>query len=495
MSDLALDRVPPIQRSLLRAVLDAARPDTPIVLVGGVVRDICAGRILPRSDEAATEPSPVRGIDIDLAVPHGALELARTIANRVHGAFVVLDGERGAARVVTTDARIDVADYRAATLDDDLLARDFTVNALAVSVPELLARGRAPIVDPASGLTDIARRRLEPPSAHVLADDPVRAVRGVRLEAVLGFRLTPRAERMIRSVAADVGRVSAERVRDELVVMLKLERTERPLRRLDALGLLDVIFPETAAMRATEQPAPHRFTVLEHSLRAVRAADGLRARLDAFGPLAAELGAHLAEPVAGGLDRGDLLKLAALLHDVSKPETHREIDGRIRFFEHDVIGAGRTRAIAERLRFPARATDILERLVRHHLRTMHLEQAGQVTRRARYRFFRDLGDDARDLLMLSLVDAAAVRGESPFRVWRRSRLIRDLILGSADAETVAATPPLVRGDDVMARFHVGPGPEVGRLLRIAREAQDLGLVGTRDEALAFLDSRRGDRLE
>ncbi|PYO01333.1 MAG: hypothetical protein DMD91_08100, partial [Candidatus Rokuibacteriota bacterium] len=163
------------------------------------------------------------------------------------------------------------------------------------------------------------------------------------------------------------------------------------------------------------------------------------------------------------MTRGHALKLAALFHDVAKPETRRAIGGRVRFFEHDLIGA-------------TAATSLVETLVRHHLRPMHLAAAATITPRARYRFYRDLGPDTRDLLALALVDAAAVRGEPPRRVWRRATLLRDLLAGWSEQQEVAAAPPLLRGDDVMRHFELQPGPEVGRLLRSAREAQDLGRV-------------------
>jgi hypothetical protein len=115
-----------------------------------------------------------------------------------------------------------------------------------------------------------------------------------------------------------------------------------------------------------------------------------------------------------------------------------------------------------------------------------------VTRRARYRFYRDLGADTRDLLLLALVDAAAVTGASPLVVWRRAGLIRDLLGGWLEADSAAAAPPLLRGQDVMTRYGLSPGPVIGHLLARAREAQDLGLVRTREEALAYLDSSDGD---
>jgi putative nucleotidyltransferase with HDIG domain len=475
---LRLDRLDPRAVGLLRVVAAEAEEAQAPVLVGGALRDAGLGRRPPH-------------VDVDVAVTQGAIHLARRVADRVGGAFVELDAERGAARVVTADARLDVADFRASTLEGDLAARDYTVNALAVPLGPLLARGSAPIVDPTGGLIDLPARRLRPHDERVLVDDPLRALRGARLEGELGFRLTPGAVRAIRRVAGEVARVSAERVRDELLAILRLPHAERALRRLDSLGLLVVVVPEVEPMRAATQPPPHRFGVLEHSFRAVAGVDRLLERLGQLHPFGEELAAHLAEPVGGGLDRRDVLKLAAFLHDVSKPETRRLIDGRIRFFEHDVIGAARVRAIGERLRLPERASAMLERLVRHHLRPMHLGQSGELTRRARYRFFRDLGTDARDLLLLTLVDAAAVTGESPLATWRRSSLVRDLLRGWQEEQASAAAPPLLRGEDVMEWFGLPPGPAVGALLRLAREAQDLGLVRNREEALAYLDSSRG----
>jgi putative nucleotidyltransferase with HDIG domain len=473
-----LEDLTPGARTLLRAVQSAAGRSRSPVLVGGAVRDAK----LPR----ARRPAPA---DLDVAVESGALDIARRVAARLGGAFVPLDPDRGAARVLTRGMCLDVTDWRAPTLEDDLAARDFTVNALAVPVRELLSRGRAGVIDPTGGLADLRSRRLRVHEPRVLAEDPLRTLRGVRLEAALGFRLTASTVRAIRVAAPGLAGVAAERIRDELLALLTLPRAAPALRRLDALGLLGVIVPEIEPMRGSTQPAPHRFPVLEHSLRAVAGADILVEELRELRPYGEELAAHMAEELGGGVRRGQVLKLAALLHDVSKPETRRLIDGRIRFFGHDVLGAARARDIAERLRLPVRARGVLERLVRHHLRLMHLAAAGRVTPRARYRFYRDLGEDTRDLLLLTLVDAAAVTGVSPRSIWRRASLVRDLLQGWE--ETPRAGPgaaPLVRGEDVMARFGIPPGPEVGRLLERAREAQGLGLVTTREEALAYLDS-------
>ena len=474
MAELRLDRLAPAQAALLRVAADAAGDGRDTVLVGGAIRDVVLRR---------------PAADVDIAVPSGAIALARRCAERLGGTCVVLDADRGVARVVADGGlTLDVTDFRAPTLEGDLLARDFTIDALAVSLSALVARGCAPIVDPTGGLADLAARRLRPAGPGVLEDDPLRTLRAVRLEATLGLRLTTSAARAVRGAARGLERVSAERVRDELLMLLGLADTARALRRADALGVLGVIIPEIEPMRGTRQPAPHRFDVLEHSLRAVAGCDRLLARLDALAPYGEELAVHVAEPLGGGARRSTALKLAALLHDVSKPETRRRVSGRVRFFEHDVIGARRVREIGERLRLPERLTALVERVVRHHLRPMHLGHAGAITPRARYRFYRDLREDTRDLLLLVLADAAAVTGASPLATWRRAGIVRELLAGWSEQREAQTQPPLLRGEDVMARFSLEPGPRVGWLLAQAREAQDLGRVQSREEALAYLDS-------
>src|SRR5206468_131698 len=239
-------------------------------------------------------------------------------------------------------------------------------------------------------------------------------------------------------------------------------------------------------------PPPPRFPHLERSLRALTAADCVPARLAAVVPFCEELRAHMNETTACSVTRGQVLKRGARLHDVATPETRRLVQGRVRFFDHDVVGAERARAIGRRLRLPERALGVLERLVRHHLRPMHLGASGRLTNRARSRFHRDLREDTQDLLLLALADAAAVTGTSPWSVWRRALLIRDLLGGWQELQAIEAAPPLLRGEDVMHRLGLAPGPAVGRALARVREAQALGRLKTRDEALAYLDSLSAD---
>lgn len=474
---VSLSAFPPLQQRLIRALAGLLDPSAEAFLVGGALRDLLLSR------------DPID--DLDFALPSRALETAQALAARIGGRYVCLDAARGAGRVVLTaeeHAQVDLTDFRGPTVEVDLRGRDLTINALAVPVRRLAEAGEAAILDPTGGLQDLAKHRIHLAGPKAFSDDPVRAVRAVRLALALGFSLDPAVGRAGRAVASRLGEVAPERVRDELVGILQLPAAGKGLRELDRLGLLAAILPESGPMKAASQPAPHRFSVWEHSLRAVEAVDRLLEELAELAPYHDDLSLHLAEPLGDGFTRREVLKLAALLHDLAKPRCRQEVDGQIRFFGHDTVGAAMAMEITQRLRLSGAAATLLERLVRQHLRPMHLAQLPEVSRRARYRFFRDLGADARDLLLLTLADAAAVRGVSPIAVWQGpdGQLVADLMRGWEEDQQQAAAPPLLRGEDVMAAFGLAPGPEVGRLLGLAREAQDLGQVRTREEALAHL---------
>ncbi|HEY7141642.1 MAG TPA: HD domain-containing protein [Methylomirabilota bacterium] len=473
MARVTLERHEPL-RPLLAAAAETV--EGPVWLVGGAVRDLLIGRTLS---------------DVDLALPGGSVAIARRLALRLDGAFVPLGEPHGMARVVLPGPparHVDLADFRGPSLAEDLAGRDVTIDALAVDLGALL-RGPAEIQDPTGGLVDLAAQRLRACRSTAFADDPVRVLRVLRLGHQLGFTVEPETEALARAGAPALGSVSAERVRDELTHLLRLGRVGAAVRQADAWSCLAVILPEMEAMRVATQSLPHRFTVWEHSLRALEAADSLLGDLALLAPHDARAAASLAEPMGSGLTRREVWKLAVLLHDVAKPETRSvDADGRTRFIGHDRIGAERVSAIATRLRWPGRAAEVLARLVRHHLRPMHLGMLDEITRRARYRFHRDVGEEVPALVCLTVADAAGTDGRAPGLVYRGETraLLESLLASEEPAAREAEAPPLVRGDEVMAALGLAPGPRVGLALRRVREAQALGLVRTREEALAWL---------
>ncbi|MDY7080328.1 MAG: HDIG domain-containing protein, partial [Chloroflexota bacterium] len=387
-----------------------------IWLAGGAVRDVLLER-------------PVH--DWDFAVDRDALGLARAVADVLGGAYFPLDAERGTGRVILTAANggrleLDFAVLRGADLEADLVARDFTINTLALDEAGAL-------VDLTGGKADLDARRIRATSRQAFRDDPVRLLRAVRMEAKLGFEIELQTAGWIRRDATLLAFPSAERVRDEFVRLLMVQGAATHLQRLDEFGLLSQVSPELESLKDVAQSLPHRFDVWRHTLLVADTLEGVIAAVvgedveprilagvpsAAWGDLArvlsqfaADVSAHLAVEVSGGRDRALLLKLAALLHDVGKPATWaQDEDGRIHFYNHELVGAQMAAARLQELRFSRDEVERMRVLVGQHLRPAHLARAERVTRRAVYRYFRATGCAGVDVVLLSLADHLAIWG-------------------------------------------------------------------------------------
>src|SRR5512144_578617 len=205
---VSLLAIPAAARRALALLAELGGVGRPLWLVGGAVRQLLASEPLA---------------DLDVAVPDGALALGRRLADRLEARFVVLDEGRGAGRIVGAAGQalpIDLVDFRAPTLEDDLRARDFTINALAVPLADLLRDGSAVVTDATGGLADLYARVVRLCSPTAIADDPVRVLRGVRLAMRSGWDLDPHVAAVMRAGAPLLADVATERVRDELVGIL-----------------------------------------------------------------------------------------------------------------------------------------------------------------------------------------------------------------------------------------------------------------------------------
>src|SRR3989338_88356 len=270
----------------------------------------------------------LRALNVDLAVPRGALVLARVLADALKAACVPLDEEAGTARVVILEdaARweIDLSDYRAPPLDAVLRRRDFTINAMAVPLADWLRQGGRPasVIDPLDGRGALARRELRACFAGTFEADPVRILRAFRFAAQLEFALAPSMEPLMRQATAHLPAVSGERIRDELLAVFETDRASQALQGLDAVGALEALMPELAPGRGLPQGDFHHLDVLAHEVEAVRQADRFLADFAEFsGPLQPVLAAYCAEEPVERRSRKALIKLAALLHDVGKPHS------------------------------------------------------------------------------------------------------------------------------------------------------------------------------
>ncbi len=499
----------------LSQFLDGQNVDS--YLVGGFVRDAMLVR------ETA---------DIDIAVASDALEVASKVAVAFDGRYVLLDKENRIARVVlpATDGSETATDslpraepkglpphFDFSTFDGaierDLARRDFTVNAMAVRLNRLnKGISKAQIIDPFGGRDDLVHHIIKAVTATVFEADAVRLLRAVRLAAELGFSIDRQTESLIRLYSHLISGVAGERVREELMRLLacppSLQTKDysrraidgaETLRQLDDLDLLTKLIPEMAEAKGVEQPKEHHWDVFEHSLRTVAAVDYLLRRgswefsgeaVLAAVPWSGALAEHFDSEVGFGSTRRTLLKLAALLHDVNKPQTKAfDANGRMRFLGHPLEGAARVVMILERLRFSGKEIKLVETEVMHHMRPTQLSNEGLPTNKAIYRYFRDTGDAGLDILFLSLADHLATRGpDLRSDGWgEHTRLVEYVIGKRFEQEKIVNPPKLVDGYDIIKFFRTTPGPEVGEMLELVREAQASGEITTREEALSFIE--------
>ncbi|MEE8413846.1 MAG: HD domain-containing protein [Dehalococcoidales bacterium] len=470
-----------------------AEQDIESYIVGGWVRD----GLLQRNVA-----------DIDFAVASDALEVASGIAGTLGGKYVLLDKENRIGRVVLPDKGITPPgvlpelDFTTINGDikTDLAQRDFTIDAMAVNLNQFNQDfSEIKIIDPFNGQDDIRRGIIRVVNETAFAADALRLLRAVRLAAGLGFNIEDKTESLIRLNAHLITGVAGERVREELLRLLTIPAAGQFISYLDELGLLTALFPELEITKGVQQPVEHHWDVFEHSLRTVKAVEFLFRQgtweyagddVQAAIPWSEALAQHFDREVSSGSTRKVLLKLAALLHDISKPQA-RAIDdtGRMRFLGHAKDGAVVVTDILERLRFSSKEIKLVETEVAHHLRPGQMSQEGLPGRRAIYRYFRDTGETGLDILFLSLADHLATRGpELDLDGWREHTGLVDYVISQRfEQENIVRPLKLIDGHDIISSFGINPGPEVGKLLESIREAQASGLVTTREEALSFVE--------
>ena len=475
-------------------------------LVGGLVRDMLLGR-----DTA----------DIDIAVDARALEIAPLAATALGGKYVLLDEVNGVGRVVLAKngaapaegkCELDFSTLKS-DIEQDLAQRDFTIDAMAVDLKEIIPEiltfpppgegievvlKPSALIDPFKGQDDLRQGVIRAVSETAFKSDAARLLRAVRLAAELGFSIDRETEMLIRHYCHLITGVAGERVREELVRILAVPGAGQPLAYLDELGLLTAIIPELAQAKGVKQPLIHFWDVFDHSIQTVTAIDFLLRQgnweytsQEVLPPVpwSTALAQHFEQEVSRGSTRRSLLKLAALLHDIAKPQTKAiDEDGRARFLGHATEGAAIAAGILERLRFSTRETKLVEVLIRQHLRPTQMSQNELPSHRAIYRYFRDTAEAGIDILFLSLADHLAARGPHlDLAQWQEHTQLAEYVLAKHFTEESLAVPPkLIDGHDLINIFGMSPGPEIGKLLEAVRETQAAGEVTDRQEALTYI---------
>jgi poly(A) polymerase len=463
----ALNRHAAVLAGIGRVFADAGHE---LYLVGGSVRDALLGRL---------------GTDLDFttdARPEQMQKMLRSWADALWDTGI----EFGTLGVGKDGDRLEITTFRADTydqvsrnpevrfgdrLDDDLVRRDFTVNAMAVRIT---ADGPGEFLDPLGGLAALQARVLDTPSAPEVSfgDDPLRMLRAARFVSQLEFTIAPRVLTALLEMAPQLGRITAERVAAELD---KLLLGTDPVAGIDLMvqtGLGDVVLPEVGAMRmAIDEHHQHK-DVYWHSLTVLKQAIELEEAPDL------------------------VLRWAALLHDIGKPATRKhERDGGVSFHHHEVVGAKMVRKRMRALRYSKQMIDDVSQLVYLHLR-FHGYGDGRWTDSAVRRYVTDAGPLLPRLHKLVRADCTTRNKRRAARLQANYDDLEHRIEELAAKEDLARVRPDLDGNEIMKILDIPAGPEVGEAWRHLKELRlDRGPL-SHEEAVEELTkwwNARGDR--
>jgi len=451
----------------------AARLPGPIYLVGGAVRDLALGEAASDLDVVTTAPLDLAAAQLAEALRVRAIPLGRP-PKRIY-------------RFAPHGLIIDLAPAEGGSLEQDLARRDLTINAMAL---DLTAGSEADrLFDPYGGLSDLEHRTARFVSEKAVLDDPLRLLRFFRFAATLGLRPDPASLTWVARHAPLITRSAGERVRTELIKLLAAPRSHPFVRLMLDHGLLEVLIPELVPLRLCDQNEFHHLPVLGHTLLALDQLEGILERPEVWLP-------GFAEPIQSdllGTVRGALLKLAMLLHDIGKARTlSTDATGGIHFYRHEVVGEKMAAAVTERLRMSRVEDTFVRGLVRQHLHPWHLfesERRGTLKQKGVLRFLARVGDRLAPLLVHALADGLATQGP---KVQAGRPELKDLAaffhrLLKEQAVQRQERPRLLSGHEIMRAFGLAPSPVVGRLLRAIGEAQALGRIENREQALRLAE--------
>ncbi|NMN02713.1 CCA tRNA nucleotidyltransferase [Bifidobacterium panos] len=415
-------------------------------LVGGPVRDLLLHR--PSHDlDFCTSARPEQFEPIlrrfgrdgfwDMGRKFGTLGAMR---RRDDGTAVQVEVTTYRADTYDPDSRKPEVAY-GDTLEGDLSRRDFTINAMALRVPDLQ------FVDPFGGANDLAKGVLRTPvdPRQSFDDDPLRMMRAVRFVAQLGFGIEPGTAEALADMTERIRIVSAERVRDELTKLLLSDRPRAGVEALVESGLADIVFPEIVALQLQIDEHHRHKDVFEHTMIVLDRAVALETDDD------------------GPVPRPDLtLRLAALMHDIGKPKTRRfEPGGKVSFHHHDAVGAKLTRKRLRALRFDHHLIEDVSELVNLHLR-FHGYVDEPWTDSAVRRYVKDAGPLYERLNRLTRADATTQNRRKAMVFSSAMDEMEERVRELKKKEDFDAIRPDIDGNEIMQLLGLEPGPMVGR---------------------------------
>ena len=422
---------------ILTAAMDlASATEKEVYVVGGYVRDALMQRSLT---------------DIDLMVVGDGIAFARELAPALKGGKIVPFEQFGTAQIPLNNSIVEVASARSeayssdsrkpqvedADLETDLSRRDFTINAMAVSLNKT---DFGELHDPYNGVKDLNSGLIRPPlnPAPTFSDDPLSMLRAVRFASQLGFKVDSSVTDSIQRQVERIEIVSAERVTAEIYKILASPQPSLGLDLLQQVGLMEIVLPEVSALYGLEQPSEwHHKDIFYHTLQVV-------------------------DNIAEKTEKADL-RFAALIHDIGKPKTRRlDKNKGWTFHGHDAIGANMVDKMAKRMKLSNQTREFLKKLTLLHLRPISLAKE-DVTDSAVRRLIVTAGEEVDDLMTLCRADITSKNPKLVKKYMENFQRVETFMQDVTERDAYRAFQSPVRGDQIMKECGLPPGKTVGKI--------------------------------
>ena len=433
-------------------------------LVGGCVRDLMLNPL-------------AESIDVDIMVEGDGIDFAEKLARKINVPKIVPFKKFATAKIPFKEYEIEVASARLekydessrspsevvmSNIEDDLLRRDFTINAMAVSLNK---ENFGEFFDPFNGMEDLSNKILRTPldSDTTFSDDPLRMMRAAYFASKLSLAIDPSCLESIKNNAERITIVSQERKTNELLKILGTKKPSIGLNILQEAGLMEFVFPEIAVMYGLDQSNEyHHKDIFYHTLEVVDNAAQLSDKLD--------------------------LRLAALVHDIAKPKTRRLSKSKgYTFYGHDDVGARMLKGISSSMKFSNSTRDYIAKLTALHLRPISLAKK-DVTDSAIRRLIVDAGEEIDDLMKLCRADITTKNPKNITKYLGNFDRVEKRMNEVIEIDKLKAFQSPVRGDEIMKMFDLGPGKEVGKIKTMVEDAIINGEISNDySSAMSFLD--------
>ena len=433
-------------------------------LVGGCVRDLMLNPL-------------AESIDVDIMVEGDGIDFAEKLARKINVPKIVPFKKFATAKIPFKDYEIEVASARLekydessrnpsevvmSNIEDDLLRRDFTINAMAVSLNK---ENFGEFFDPFNGMEDLSKNILRTPldSDTTFSDDPLRMMRAAYFASKLSLAIDPSCLESIKNNAERITIVSQERKTNELLKILGTKKPSIGLNILQEAGLMEFVFPEISVMYGLDQSNEyHHKDIFYHTLEVVDNAAQLSDKLD--------------------------LRLAALVHDIAKPKTRRLSKSKgYTFYGHDDLGARMLKGISSSMKFSNSTRDYIAKLTALHLRPISLAKK-DVTDSAIRRLIVDAGEEIDDLMKLCRADITTKNPKNITKYLGNFDRVEKRMNEVIEIDKLKAFQSPVRGDEIMKMFDLGPGKEVGKIKTMVEDAIINGEISNDySSAMSFLD--------